>query len=224
MSQRVRPSSFILCLSLVFPIAGCSSAPQPVGDLGRGSLILPVRLVDSDLQQVPIPDPIRGYALLGSIPGTIFGDPRAPFGSVTINTDHSLSIDLSRLQEVGKHATRINAEGIGFGWKIHPGGTRFSRVSTTFNSAGSALDVKKVGFFDLEGNEVLLLVFFDRPCRLTGTINIPPGQGDFMHYLYDVTIDRAGFNWLAIHKDRNPGWALVRHATPSVQPVYLLRE
>jgi hypothetical protein len=223
-SQGFTSSTRVLWLALAFLIAGCSSAPQPVGDLGRGSLILPVKLLDSDRKEIPIPDPIQGSARLGSIPGMIFGDPRAPFGRVTMNTDHSLSVDLSRLQEVGKHATRITAEGVEFGWKIHPVETRFSRVSTTFDFVGSALDVNKVGFFDLEGNDVLLLVFFDRPCRLTGTINIPPGEADFTHYLYDVTIDKAGFNWLAIHKDQKPGWAIVRHAAASVRPVYMLKE
>jgi len=184
---------------------------------------LPVKLVDSEVHEVSIQDPMHGDALLGSIPGTIFGDPQAPFVRVAINADQSLSIDLNRLQELGKQATRINSYAVQFGWKIDPIETRFSRVSTTFDYISSPSEVKKVGFLDLAANEVLLLVFFDRPCHLTGTINLPPGRSDFTQYLFDVTVDRAGFSWLAIHKDQAPGSAVVRHAGASVRPVYMAR-
>lgn len=222
MHRKNRAEVFAISLAVVFLVAGCS-APKPLADFGRGSLVLPVKLVDSELHEIPIQDPIHGAALLGSIPGTIFGDPQAPYVRIPISAEQVLSIDLNRLQEVGKQATRINAYAVKFGWKIDPVETRFTRISTTFDYISSPTTVKKVGFFDLAANDVLLLVYFDRPCHLTGTINLPPGRSDFTQYVFDVTIDKAGFSWLAIHKDQNPGSAIVRHTGTSVQPVYMAR-
>jgi hypothetical protein len=73
-------SSLVPALSFVvaFLVAGCST-PKPLADFRRGSLILPVRLVDSDGQEILVPSPKYGTAHLGSIPGTIFGNPQAPF-------------------------------------------------------------------------------------------------------------------------------------------------
>jgi hypothetical protein len=218
-----KDKAFVSALSLAaaFLLAGCS-APAPIGDLGRGSLVLPVKIVDSELHEIPIQEPLHGAALLGSIPGTIFGDPQAPFVRVSLDADHSLSIDLNRLDELGKQASPINSYAVEFGWKIDPMETRFSRVSTTFDHI-SQPDVKRVGFFDLGANDALLLVYFDRPCHLTGTISLPPGRSDFSQYVFDVIIENAGFSWLAIHKSQTPGSAVVRHAGASVRPVYLAR-
>jgi hypothetical protein len=82
----------------------------------------------------------------------------------------------------------------------------------------------RIGFVDLATNDFLLLAFFDRPCHLTGIAKLPPRpEGEIAKYVFDVTIDQVGFNWLAMHNDKVRGSAIVRHAAASVRPVYLVR-
>jgi hypothetical protein len=165
-----------------------------------------------------------GTAVLGSIPGTIFGNPQAPFISVRVDADQSLSVDSGRLRDLSEQATTLSDIGGAIGGKIVPADTRFNRVATDFEYLGSPTAAHRIGFFDLAVNDILLLVFFDRPCHITGTANLPPRpEGEITRYIFDVTIDQAGFNWLAMHNDKVHGSAIVRHAAASVRPVYMVR-
>lgn len=203
-------------------VGGCS-APQVLADFGRGSLVLPVRLVDSNGHEISVAGQMYGRAVLGSIPGTIFGNPQAPFISVPIEVDQSFPVDLGRLRSLSEQATKINELGLAIGGKIVPADTRFIRVATDFEYIGSPTTAHRIGFLDLATNDPLLLVFFDRPCHLTGIADLPPRpEGEISRYVFDVTIDQAGFNWLAMHNDKVPGTAVVRHAAASVRPVYLV--
>jgi hypothetical protein len=53
--------------------------------------------------------------------------------------------------------------------------------------------------------------------------DLAPRQSEFTQYVFDVTIDNAGFNWLAIHQGKTLGSAVVSHGRASVQPVYLAK-
>jgi hypothetical protein len=128
------------------------------------------------------------------------------------------------LRGLSEQATTINELGLAIGGKIVPTETRFIRVATDFEYLGSPTPAHRIGFVDLATNDSLLLVFFDRPCHLTGLANLPPRpEGEITKYVFDVTIDQAGFNWLAMHNDKVPGSAVVRHAAASVRPVYLAK-
>jgi hypothetical protein len=223
MHRKNRSALAAISFAAAVLITGCS-APKPLAEFGRGSLVLPVRLVDSDGHEISVPSPIYGTAVLGSIPGTIFGNPQAPFISVATDADQSFSVDLDRLRVLSDRATTINDLGLALGGKISPSETRFIRVATDFEYVGSPTAAHRIGFFDLATNDSLLLVFFDRPCHLTGIANLPPRpEGEITKYVFDVTIDQAGFNWLSMHNDKLRGSTVVRHAAASVQPVYLAR-
>jgi hypothetical protein len=221
MQRNSRHVVLALLFVLAVLVGGCS-APRPLADLGRGSLVLPVRIVDSDGNDISISSRMYGTAVLGSIPGTVFGSPQAPFISVATNADQSFSVDLGRLRALSEQATTMNELGLAIGGKIVPAETRFSRIATDFEYIGSPRPAHRIAFFDLATKDLLLLVFFDRPCHLTGIANLPPRpEGEITKYVFDVTIDKAGFNWLALHNDKVPGSAVVRHAAASVRPVYL---
>jgi hypothetical protein len=223
MHRENRPILFIIALAVAFLMTGCST-PKALADFGRGSLVLPVRLVDSDGHEISVAGPIYADAVLGSIPGTIFGNPQTPFISVAIDVDQSFSVDLGRLRGLSEQATKINELGLAIGGKIVPADTRFIRIATDFEYIGSPTTAHRIGFLDLATKDSLLLVFFDRPCHLTGIANLPPRpEGEITRYVFDVTIDQAGFNWLVLHNDKLPGTAVVRHAAVSVRPVYLVK-
>lgn len=118
-----------------------------------------------------------------------------------------------------EQATAINEHGVALGWHVVPAETRFSRVSTGFKYMGSPHPARAAGFKDTATGDYLLLVFFDRPCRLTGIVIIPPTPGDVTTNVFDVNIDKAGFHWLATHKDQAKDTATVEHAASSVRPV-----
>lgn len=78
------------------------------------------------------------------------------------------------------------------GLRIEPNDTRFGRVATTIGLS-ETLGTLKVGFRDhVASKYVLVLVFFDRPCRLTGTLRASNGQ----IWSANVAIEKAGLAWL----------------------------
>jgi len=151
---------------------------------------MPVKIIDAGGNTIQINGPIHASARLGSIPGTVFGNPQPPFISLKLSGDLTLQIDLNRLREIGEQATTITAQGIESGWNVVPTDTRFSRVSTNFEYQGS--QANRTGLADATSGNTLLLVFFDRPCRLTGTIHTPSRASDFSKYVFDVTVEKAG--------------------------------
>jgi hypothetical protein len=208
-------------VSLTIGVIGCSGGLKPVVDRTTWSVILPVKMIDAAGNAIQINGPTHASARLGSIPGTVFGNPQPPFISLKLSPDLTLQIDLNRLREIGEQATTITAQGIESGWNVVPTDTRFSRVSTNFEYQGS--QANRTGLADATSGNTLLLVFFDRPCRLTGTIHTPSRSSDFSKYVFDVAVGKAGFYWLSIEKNRAGDSAVVRRASASVQPIYLVR-
>ena len=218
MRRRSQFPVAVLSFALAVALAGCS-APRH-SDNNPGVIVLQIRLIDAEGNSMVVDTPVYGIAQLGSIPGTVFGSPQPPFTNVAFGPHLSLEVDFKRLQAIGAQSTTMTSQGTAFGWKIVPADTRFSRVSTTIGFQGSTGNVSRVGFEDAVSKNVLLLVFFDRPCHLTGTIVTPPRAGEVSKHVFDVTIDRPGFHWLVVEGDQAHDSAVVHHAKPSVQPAY----
>lgn len=85
------------------------------------------------------------------------------------------------------------------GWRIDPGDTRLARVATTIAHEGTP--GLMVGFADSDSKSNLLLVFFDRPCRLTGTVLVHAREGQTTTFAIDVIVEKAGLNWLNMTGD-----------------------
>jgi hypothetical protein len=133
--------------------------------------------------------------MLGIIPGGIFGVPHYSLQTEQMD-DHGAQIarfNFSQLQaELANQSTTITAAALAGGLRIEPNDTRFGRVATTIGLS-ETLGTLKVGFRDhVASKYVLVLVFFDRPCRLTGTLRASNGQ----IWSANVAIGKAGLAWL----------------------------
>jgi hypothetical protein len=80
------------------------------------------------------------------------------------------------------------------GVHIDPDNTRVLRVATLVGDAAThQLIQATVGFRDSQaGDQVMVLVYVDRPCRMTGSLTAPEGQ-----LMLDITLSSPGFHWLS---------------------------
>jgi hypothetical protein len=143
--------------------------------------------------------------VMGAISGSISGyADRRHMLTFPIGQAASVKLDLTRLGELSAQAATAG-EGMS-SVEISPRETRFARVATIGWSNAYARG--SAGFIDAETRDGLLLAYFDRPCRLSGT-SVRGGQTD----VYDVTVDSAGWVWLTGSQD---AWhsSLRRATTP----------
>jgi len=129
------------------------------------------------------------------IPGNIFGAPVFPaVASVYVNIGEPSVLDLASAEiKVEKIATSLNEEGISTGLRINPSATRLARLGifAAYPDSGNGLP----GYASLIGTskEIYSIVYFDRPCRLTGMAN---SEGKTV--TYDIQILSAGIHILAM--------------------------
>jgi hypothetical protein len=209
LEQSVRPTTFlsprikvaatalvVMIAIIATTISGCTRPTRNL-DSAMGSLNVPVGFVDARGDAIPAGEkPDRWTAMLGAVPGAIFGDPHySPKRTEGLGNAASLPINLSTLRaEMDQQATTISVATEKAGWRIDPGDTRLARLATAITT-----DKRRrfgVGFMDSVSKNRLLLVFFDRPCRLTGTVVTP--ENGTTTYSIDVVIESAGLHWLQI--------------------------
>ena len=215
----------ITVLTLAIWATGCSTA-KLLPAAGTGSVIVPLRFVDvSGNDILPNDRPAKSTALFAPISGAIFGKVHGPIQPiatgilpiVSINLD-VVSIDLGKFRaSYGQQSATITADALASGWKIAPADTRFARVGVSIDYEGPRRDLRQTRFVDSSSKNILLLVFFDRPCRLTGTVL--PSARDATKYIVDVIIDKAGLNWLEFSTNGAPNYVVIRHAPGSVRPL-----
>ena len=69
----------------------------------------------------------------------------------------------------------------------------------------------------------LVLVYFDRPCRLFGAVISHTAAGGARTDNYDVVIEKAGLNWLEMTKVGEDSHLEVRLAPATVRPMVTMR-
>jgi hypothetical protein len=134
--------------------------------------------------------------MLGAVPGEIFGAPHyPPKRTEGLGKAATVPINLSTLRaELDQQSATISVAAAKAGWRIDPGDTR-SRLATGITNDKSRGRFG-VGFMDSVSKNRLLLVFFDRLRRLTGTVVTP--ENGTTTYSIDVIIESAGLHWLQI--------------------------
>jgi hypothetical protein len=224
-SRQACPKKIVASLAAVtiFTI-GCSGTAR-FPDAGTGSIVIPVQFVDKSGASIsPNERPKSLEARFGAVPGSIFGTPIAPFEPQHVDRAGSLAINLSEFGSVyGKMAETIHHDKLTSGLTIVPADTRFARLGTLIKYESAPRPPSMSGFVDSGSKKALLLVYFDKPCRLTGTILTPPREGETTHHEFDVTIDRAGLNWLVVDQNLSADSSITRHADSTVRPAFVVR-
>ncbi len=208
-------------LALAILMNGCATATRHA-DAGLGSITIPVQFVDANGDAGSEKDrPANGIAWFGAIPGAFFGTVRPPFEPNPIGTRRAFAVNLDELQAVyGRTSATMTADAVAHGFKIIPAETRFSRVATSFSYEGSRRSGLQIRFVDSDSKNTLELVFFDRPCRLTGTIRSPGDTA--IQQMVDVTIDKAGLSWLELSRNSADEHDVFRRAPDSPHPIFVV--
>ena len=172
---------------------------------------------------VPVEGSFEGTAFFGAIPGSINGDLKGPLTKVEGNTLGGLAFDLDQLSGMRGLAEVLTPDTIAWGLVVAPASTRIARVYTYFDIHGEEEQQALVGFADSNSKHVMVLVYFDRACHLTGSVEVAPHIGGTTKYRYDVTINNAGFHWLAYSPDRASDLTVVQQASESVKPILVVK-
>jgi hypothetical protein len=208
-------------LAMALIMTGCTMAER-APDAATKSINVPIRFVDVSGDAIPVNDrPGNSTATLGVIPGAIFGAPLYPLQTEKLGKILALPINLNELRVVlNQQSTTITADAATAGWKIDPADTRFARVSTTITNEGTR--PLMIGFVDSVTKNGLLLVFFDRPCRLTGTVLFHARNGEITTFAIDVTVDKAGLNWLKMTDDSDNGHDILTNTRVPSNPLFVV--
>ena len=144
--------------------------------------------------------------VLGAIAGSIGGNAGQTLQIVRIATLPSVQINLTALgAATAENAEPQTASFVQSGLHVDPVDTRFLRVSTLLASGYSY-----VGFIDPKSKNELLLMYFDRPCRLTG-LTAGNVDGEMLTLTYDVTVEAPGLIWIIRSSGPNGFVARVAH-------------
>lgn len=181
-------------------ISGCatSSLPRPASD----SIEIPVKFINAAGDVLPVGSRPAGLELtLGPIAGSITGTAHQYTQIVPIGHQRSISLALGELSaKMDLQATKISGAPPGV-LQVIPQDARFVRVATGVWFKSKQPVTKSVGFVDAETRDALILICFDRPCRLTGTVVRKIESGETVTREYDVDVESAGFVWMTEKRD-----------------------
>lgn len=193
------------CTLVVLAILAMASACNTLArdpDAREGWVGVPVRFINSTGLEIPARNkPDTWFVALGIIPGGIVGTTNHA-SSLQAEEMHAYDAQVAEFNfsnlrtELTEQSTAIDATATAGGLKVEPAETHFGRVTTVIGYSGKRLGPFEVGFRDKVGSKYsLFLVFFDRPCRLTGTLTSAGPEAD-------VTIEKAGLTWMQVSQNR----------------------
>jgi hypothetical protein len=176
---------------------------------------IPIEFRNTSGSEVPIDARPGDLALLlGSIPGSILGRSTDSLQVVNIGRQQSVQVDLDDLAaKLSNQATKLGRPAATT-LQITPRDARFARVATGVIATKGAY-TGLVGFKDLQTREALTLLYFDRPCRLTGTSvsQSRPGR-EAVTTEYNIDVESPGLVWMVTKHDRASHTMNVRAEMP----------
>ena len=149
------------------------------------------------------------------IAGDYLGYPNTPpvfLQKITIGSQVILHIG-EQLETIAKLSAPISKEAEVAGLIVNPKQTRFARFATLVSQVDNAN--KDVGYSKFQGehaDESLLMMYFDRPCKLSGV-----SKGSSSRSAFDVEIPSAGIYFIKMA----PGGPNFRRATLAASPSLL---
>ncbi len=196
----------IILFILALVICGCSIYQKSI--LSKNTSLKPI--VSEEIKH-KMNEGQSVYLQLGVIPGAIYGAPqKEPEWYIDLNENLNPTLDFERLElELLKIAKPQDAS-LTYSLKIEPVYTKLVRVSTFGYDKKSKTLLS--GRLSDESNNAILLVYFDRACTVTGSLDFGK-KGIFNH---KIEIPHAGLYRLIIIKG---GKDSVVTATQSHGPV-----
>jgi|GEM_PF-4506212 len=140
------------------------------------------------------------YADLFLIPGAIYG--RSSQGAVLLvpaPIGRSFTIRIDELERsIEPQARPLAEDAAAKGWKVEPSDARIARVGQMYFDMQRRETTGGAAFFDANSREPLMLVYADRPCRVTG--------GDSKETVLDLQIPTRGLHWVRLGRSGPKQW------------------
>lgn len=163
-------------------LAGCARAPHHAGWVIQFSL------------EVDGPPPAGGYRLVFPyIVGDLYGSPTTggfvhpvagPGGTLVLDLNHTAAALASELGPTDFS--------LGF-LRLTPPTARIARLTPLALERNGIDPVGPAEWLDARSRQTLMLVYFDRPARITGRVT---RNGESLRY--DISASQAGYVWIAV--------------------------
>jgi hypothetical protein len=218
--------TFFAAITALLAVSISSGAPPKLPlQAATDSISIEPRFVDAKGDPVAIEDRPGDVSLaLGAIAGSIGGIPDRTLQVVRISKLSAIEINLGTFEAaVGQQAVTMTAAAAASGLRIDPVDTRFARASTLLNHSGALRGPLVVEFADKDSKNVLILMYFDRPCHLTGTKEIADRTrgGEKPTLVYDVIVEKPGLSWLVRTAEGASGFRM-HAADEPVRPILVV--
>jgi hypothetical protein len=208
-------SNLAIVLAIATITSGCSTLSTPVA--ATELIDVPIRFIDAQGDAMTVKDrPDKWRAALGAVSGAIYGPPSYPPQTTqgALGRAETVQINLPVVRAMlDQESATITVAAAKAGLKIEPAATRFARLATAVVLPQSERRPLGIGFVDSYSKRKFTLVFFDRPCRVTGTLVSNKGTETTV----DVIIEKAGLGWLEIPEDGTN-----THVTNAGMPSHLI--
>ena len=186
----------VLCaLVIVVGVAGCS---QDHSENHHGWVLhSQVKFFSPDFQVASNPLPRSDFRLLFPyIAGDLYGAATTgDFIQPALGPDLSFDIDFGRVQQVLTRELQPTEFGLDY-LKIDPADARIARLAPLALQPDGIDQVATVDWVDGATHERLMLVYVDRPCRITGSL----ARNDYI-VRYNVRAASAGYIWIGHRKN-----------------------
>jgi hypothetical protein len=210
-----------ITIGLLLSVVGCTTTPRlPTTDAGL--VTVPIEFEDYSGQPT-VKGPRDSQLWLGAISGEIYGTTQAEFKTLGIGRSATIVLPMSELERLSaRSATVLNSAAAAAGFNLIPSDARLVRVATSLLSEDPVWHSASTNLADAVTKKTLVLVYFDRPCRLSGAVITHPASGGTRTDNYDVGIEKAGFTWLETTKV-DDSHSEIRRAPASLRPVVTVR-
>ena len=218
-SQRFNLYCGILVTSVAALTNGCATANRLAAE--ADSINVSVKFVDANGDTLPIAErPSNPSLRLGAIGGTTAGWPNKTLQTDPITKQSIVQIDLNSLEAaIEQQAKTMTTEAARY-LQVVPADTKFARVSTLLDWRGPPAGTLSVAFLDPNDSKNSLgLVFFDRPCRMTGTTTSKSGEKRTL--VVDLTITKPGLTWIVVAPDGTDG-SVMSVAPGTMRPLLVI--
>lgn len=206
-----------MTIALLLGSVGCSTSPRisNTDDL----VTVPIEFQDYSGQPI-IAGPKDSALWLGTIPGDLYGSTQAEFKTIGIGGSISIAVPMTKLERFSAtKARRLTSAAAASGFTVMPSDARLARVATGFLSQETLWHSANTGLADSSTKKILTLVYFDRPCRLSGAVI---ARGGTRTDDYDVVIEKAGLHLLETTKVTDSHWE-IRRAPESARPTLTVK-
>ncbi len=199
---KIVVKKLLLILVVSFLVAACSSI-GPQGDrLGSVKYDISYSHYAYNSKRVPYTAEGQLSLIFPAIPGLIFGRPTENILSI-VDVQSSKEFTLELPSFLDQEADYLREPQL----KISPKDAKILRLGTFHIYPHYQGEVGGGGFIDTESGNALILVYFSKPSKLTGTL-VSSGK----NYHHDIKISTAGWHWVEVNTIHPQEYVLKKYA------------